>query len=76
MKKIVILFCILLSSSVFAQDDDCDFAVKIESSDWINVIGELDACHDFDLTAVTNDPQNDVSTSFEWTFGFDTQVEL
>ena len=72
MKKIVILFCILLSSSVFAQDDDCDFAVKIESSDWINVIGELDACHDFDLTAVTNDPQNDASTTFEWTFGFDS----
>ena len=76
MKKIVILFCALLSSSVFAQDDDCDFVVKIESSDWINPIGELDACHDFDLTAVTNHSNNDASTTFEWTLGLTAQVEL
>jgi gliding motility-associated-like protein len=67
MKKILFLFIALYALNLSAQDNDtCLFSVKIESSDWINPIGELDACYDFDLDAVTNNPQND--SLFEWTY--------
>lgn len=53
-----------------------DFTVEIESSDWINALGEIDACHDIDLNAVTEYPDNDEyytqddnTTLFEWSFG-------
>ena len=67
MKKLLFLLGALFALNLSAQDDDtCQFSVKIESSDWINPIGELDACYDFDLSAVTNDPEQDLF--FEWTY--------
>lgn len=57
-----------------------DFTVDIESSDFINGLGAIEACYDIDLNAVTNYPQNneyyaqdDFTTSFNWTFG-DNQI--
>ena len=55
-----------------------DFTVEIESSDLINELGQIEACHDIDLNVVTNYPENDtyynqqdLTTSFEWVFGDD-----
>ena len=31
-----------------------DFTVQIESSDWINALGQLEACYDIDLNALTD----------------------
>ena len=57
-----------------------DFTVQIESSDLINALGQLEACHDIDLNALTDYPQNDQyyfqqdnTTSFNWDFG-DNQI--
>ena len=57
-----------------------DFTVQIESSDWINALGQLEACYDIDLNALTDYPENnqyyfqeDNTTSFNWAFG-DNQV--
>jgi gliding motility-associated-like protein len=67
MKKILFLFIAFYALNLSAQDNDtCQFSVKIESSDWINPIGELDACYDFDLDAITSNSQND--SLFEWTY--------
>ncbi|MAJ97741.1 MAG: PKD domain-containing protein [Flavobacteriales bacterium TMED288] len=53
-----------------------DFEVEIQSSDWINAQGEIDACHDIDLNAITNFSNNNLfynqsneNTLFEWSFG-------
>tara|TARA_B100001093_G_C26860465_1_gene1029920 strand:+ start:12745 stop:16266 length:3522 start_codon:yes stop_codon:yes gene_type:complete len=57
-----------------------DFTVQIESSDLINPLGQLEACYDIDLNALTDYPNNDQyytqednTTSFYWVFG-DNQV--
>ena len=57
-----------------------DFTVEIESSDWINALGQIDACYDIDLNALTDYPENDEyytqadnTTTFQWVFG-DGQV--
>ena len=70
------------SSGWFAEIDcqyPCqDFTVQIESSDWINALGQLEACYDIDLNALTDYPENneyyfqeDNTTSFSWAFGDD-----
>jgi len=77
MRKTLFLFCALFALDMLAQEHPCQpFTVEIESSDWINVIGELNACYDIDLNALTNYPNNDVyysqadhTTTFQWTFG-------
>jgi gliding motility-associated-like protein len=57
-----------------------EFTVEIESSDLINAQGEIEACSNIDLNALTSFPNNesnynqsDNTTSFEWDFG-DGQV--
>ena len=67
MKKLLFVFCTLFAFHSLAQDNNpCQYSVKIESSDWINPLRELDACDDFDLWAVSNDLEND--SSFEWSY--------
>jgi gliding motility-associated-like protein len=67
MKKLLFVFCTLFAFHSLAQEsNDCQYSVGIESSDWINPLRELDACNDFDLRAVSNDPEND--SSFEWSY--------
>jgi len=53
-----------------------DFTVEIESSDWINALGQIDACYDIDLNVLTDYPENDEyytqadnTTTFQWMFG-------
>jgi gliding motility-associated-like protein len=67
MKNLLFIFCALIAFHSLAQEsNDCQYSVKIESSDWINPLRELDACDDFELRAVSNDPEND--SSYEWSY--------
>jgi gliding motility-associated-like protein len=60
-----------------------EFTVEIESSDLINAQGEIEACSNIDLNALTTFPDNnsyynqtDNTTAFEWVFGDDQVSNL